>query len=319
MFNQEIIESLFLELSSQFSNAFRNGEDAAADLLATTMKVNTKNVDFSWLGDQPEMRKWIGQRVIRQLKNFRYSATYEEYELTLAVKKMDILDNNLGHYSIQSFNGGEGARLLRPRLIGEAINAGETLPCYDGQNFFDTAHPVGDDGDVDSVSNLFNNGGTSAANPWYMADLSRGIKPIIYLDRLRPEFQSFTSMQDMHVFLNREYLFGCSSAAGTAYGLWQTMAKNENLPTVNEILATDLAMTEYRSDTKNEDGRRKYLGIKPTHIVCGPALRQRMEALLNSPHLTDYAGNPLAPGATDTLKPNPVYGKYQLIVNSWLD
>lgn len=319
MINNEIIESLFLELSSQFYNAFRQGEDPAAEALSTRLKMNTKTVDFSWLGDQPEMRKWVGQRVIRQLKNFRYSASYEEFELTLAVKKMEILDNNLSHYSIQSFSGGEGARLLKPRLIAEAINSGDSQLCYDGQNFFDTGHQVGDDGDLATVSNLLNDGGSSAANPWYMADLSRGIKPIFYLDRLAPEFQSFTSMNDMHVFMNKEFLFGCSSAAGTAYGLWQTMFRNELLPTATEILATEFAMTEQRSDTKNEDGRRKYLGIKPTHIICGPALKQRMEALLNSPQITDLGGNPLAPGATDTLKPNPVYGKFQLIVNSWLD
>ena len=319
MINQELIESLFLQLSSQFHKAFDgSGEDEFVAAFATVIKSNTRTVDFSWLGESPQMRKWIGQRVINQLKNFRYEAGYEEYELTMGVKRMEILDNTLSHYSLQSFAGGQEARFLRPKLVAKALTDGETGLCYDGQPFFSASHPVGEDGDVSTVSNLKNNGGAWAATPFYMADLSKVIKPIILIDRLLPEFQSFTSMNDMHVFMNREFLFGTNSAHGTAYGLWQTCFRDEAAATVNSLLALELAMKSLTKDKKDEDGRRPFLGIRPTHIFHGLATGERLRALINSPHLTDFAGDPLAPGATDTGKANPVYKRFQLVEVSWL-
>lgn len=319
MINQELIESLFLQLSTQFHKAFDgNGEDEFVAQFATVIKSNTRTVDFSWLGERPQMREWIGQRVVNQLKNFRYEAGYKEYELTMGVKVMEILDNTLSHYSLQSFSGGQEARMLRPKLVAKALQNGDSGLCYDGHPFFYASHPVGEDGDTTAVSNLYDDGGSWAATPIYMADLSQVIKPIILNDRLAPQFQQFTSMNDEHVFKNREYLFGTNSAHGTAYGLWQTCFRSELAATVNSLLALELAMKSLTKDKKDEDGRRPYLGIKPTHIFHGISTGERMRALINSPLITDFAGNPLAPGATDTGKQNPVYKRFQLVEVSWL-
>ena len=319
MINQELIESLFLQLSSQFHKAFDgNGEDEFVAQFATVMSSNTRTIDFSWLGESPQMREWIGQRVVNQLRNFRYEAGYKEYELTMGVKVMDILDNTLSHYSLQSFAGGQEARMLRPKLVAKALTNGTTGLCYDGHPFFYASHPVGEDGDITATSNTYDAGGGWAATPFFMADLSKVIKPIILNDRLSPQFQQFTSMSDEHVFKNREYLFGTNSAHGTAYGLWQTCFRSGLPATANSLIALDLAMKSLTKDKKDEDGRRPYLGIKPTHIFHGISTGERLRRLIDSPFLTDLGGDPLSPGATDTGKSNPVYKRWQLVEVSWL-
>lgn len=322
MINQEIIESLFLELSSQFYGAFKNGEDASADALATPFPMHTKTVDFQWLGDLPDFREWIGERIVKELSNFRYTATYKEYELTLGVKMMDILDNVLSHYSLQSFAGGEEARLLRPKLIAAAYDGGDALPCYDGQNYFDASHPVGNDGDTTTASNFLNAGGASIASPWYVADLSRVVKPVLFLSRLAPMFQQFTSMETSeYVFKNKKFLFGSNAAYGTAYGLWQTCVRNEGAMTVQELMDTVDHMKDFRSDTKDEQGRRKKLGINPTHLIVarGSSNARKAQAIINSAQIAGtYTSNPVAPGASDTLKQNPMFSSLQIIESSWL-
>ena len=43
--------------------------------------------------------------------------------------------------------------------------------CYDGQNFFDTDHPVGEQGSQETVSNVQ----TGAGPAWYLLDTTRPV------------------------------------------------------------------------------------------------------------------------------------------------
>jgi phage major head subunit gpT-like protein len=275
---------------------------------------------FDWLGDSYEMREWVGPRIARQLKSFEYEVTYKEYELTHKVLRRDVIDNIIGPYNMAAFSGGTGAALLKPRLVSEALADGTSVVCYDGQFFFDTDHPVGEEGDAITVSNYFNAGGAQAAHPWYLMDLSasRAVKPIIALTREEAQYVSYQNLSDPSVFYNKEYIFGAQKSMGVAYGLWQTAARCEADITVNKIIEIDTAMSAYTGDNKNENGRRKKLGIKPTHIVFGRSQRERVKALLGSPLITTYSGDVMVPGATDSAKQNLIYGSYIPVEVSWL-
>lgn len=319
MINAEILDTLWRELSSQFQGAYRNGEDATVETFVTSMPLRTRTMRFDWLGDSHEMRKWVGPRITRQLKSFEYEVSYEEYELTHEVKRRDVIDNILGPYSLSAFSGGEGARLLKPRLVSEALDGGKTGLCYDGQPYFDDEHPVGEDGDQILVSNIYGEGGNQAAHPWYLMDLTRVVKPIIALTREEATFVSYQNLSDPSVFNNKQFIFGCQKSMGTAYGLWQTAARCEADLTVAQLIAIRLAMRAITGDNKNENGRRKLLGINPTHIVYGASNADRVEALINSPQIAGtFTADPLAPGAADTLKQNPVYKAFTPVMVSWL-
>lgn len=319
MINADILHILWKQLSKRFEEGFGAGEDKNVDSFVTTMPLGTATMRFDWLGDFHEMRKWVGPRIFKQLESKTYEAGYDEYEVSHRVKRRDIRDNTVGMYDMQAFEGGRGAALLKPRLVCEALDNGTTGLCYDGQPFFDDEHPIGEDGDESLVSNYYDAGGAQAAHPWYLADLSRGLKPIIALDREAPTYVSFQNLSDPSVFYNKEFLFGANASMGTAYGLWQQMIRCEADVTVDKLLALRLAMTEFRGDFKNEAGRRKKQGFNATHIIYGASNRDRIETILNNQQITTFSGNPLAPGGTDTGKQNPAYKAFTPLCVSWLD
>jgi len=95
------------------------------------------------------MREWIGDKVVKVLEAFKYTIVNRSFEATVAVKRDDIEDDNLGIYGPQAQQAGWSAKQLPDELVFELINGGFKNDCYDGQYFFDTDHPVGDT----SVSN----------------------------------------------------------------------------------------------------------------------------------------------------------------------
>ncbi len=313
--NRENLDTVFRGLRSDFNGAFANGEDAQADALATTVPSSTASERFDWLGDLPEMREWLGERVVKQLATFHYEVFPKDWELTIRARRKDIMDDRIGIYSLQARSGGEAARLLKVREICKALDAGDTGLCYDGQPFFDTEHPVGSDGDIALVSNFLNGGGASTASPWYVADMTRVVKPIIVVDREKPSFEAFADYTNLHTFMSNEFLYGTQARLGTGYGLWQTCVRNEGELNVDNLMATRFAMSQFTSDTKNEDGRRKKLGINGKVLVVGQANEEKAIACVNAARVVSRS-NALAVGASDTS--NPCFGLFQIIVVSWL-
>ena len=79
----------------------------------------------------------------------------------------------------------------------ELLKSGFDSPCFDGQNFFDTDHPLeGADGATVTVSNM-----QAGAGPgWCPWDVSRGVRPIIWQEREGHEFTAVNQRDDARVF-----------------------------------------------------------------------------------------------------------------------
>lgn len=58
-------------------------------------------------------------------------------------------------------------------------------------------------------------------NYWYLFDTRKPIKPFIFQEVKEPDFQSFESMTDEHVFKNKEFLYGVDSIDNAGFALWQ--------------------------------------------------------------------------------------------------
>lgn len=56
---------------------------------------------------------------------------------------------------------------------------------------------------------------------WYLLDVSRPIKPIIFQQRKKPKFISKTNENDDNVFFNKEFVYGADCRDNAGYGLWQ--------------------------------------------------------------------------------------------------
>ena len=167
------------------------------------------------------------------------------------------------------------------------LAAGFTTPCYDGQNFFDTEHPVVDEnGPVEGADGrnyrLVSNMNVPAENPgpaWYLLDTSRPIRSIIWQERENYEFQAVTSPTDHQVFMTDKYLYSVRARVNAGFGLWQMAYASRAPLNKANYEAARTAMQRQVFD------KGRPLGIKPTVLVVPPELEGAAMRLLNTEHV----------------------------------
>jgi phage major head subunit gpT-like protein len=139
--NKTNIEAVFINLKTTFNKAF----DEAPSLWAqTTMRVPSGGAqnDYAWLSRFPKMRKWLGDKVMRQLEAFKYTVINDDWEATVEVDRNDIEDDSIGIYEPQARDAGFSARQLPDEIDADLKNNAFANECYDGQFFYDTDHDV---------------------------------------------------------------------------------------------------------------------------------------------------------------------------------
>lgn len=141
--NRATITAVFVSLKTTFLNAF---DAAPSQWEKTAMKVpsGSGQNDYAWLSLFPKMKKWIGDKVIKQLEAFKYTVVNDDWEATVEVDRNDMEDDNLGIYAPQAQMAGYSARQLPDEIVADLKNNAFTNKCYDGQYFYDTDHPVGE-------------------------------------------------------------------------------------------------------------------------------------------------------------------------------
>ncbi|WP_334110868.1 Mu-like prophage major head subunit gpT family protein [Thermodesulfitimonas autotrophica] len=58
-------------------------------------------------------------------------------------------------------------------------------------------------------------------NMWFLLDVSKPIKPLIFQRRRAPQFVAKDQPDDENVFMKKEFLYGVDSRDNAGYGLWQ--------------------------------------------------------------------------------------------------
>lgn len=234
--------------------------------IATEVPSNSHSEVYGWIGEMPNMREWVGERVLNDIMSHDYTIKNKDFESTISVKRTDIEDDNFGVFGTVAQAHGESAGRHTDQLAFGALKAGTSELCYDGQSFFDTDHPVNTKhdgtGTVETVSNF--DDGTNAT--WYLLDTSRVLKPIIYQNRKNPELTAMTKLDDESVFMRNVYRWGAYKRGNSGYGFWQ-MAHASKL----ELTPRNLNAAVAKMKSRKGDGGRE-LDIKPTIIVVPPAL-----------------------------------------------
>lgn len=134
-------------LNTQFSGIYQAAYDSTTpfyESLTTRAPSNSKSNTYGWMAKLPKMREWLGERVVHRLSGRGFEIENKKFELTLAVSRDDFDDDNLGIYTPVAAAIGEEARKHPDDLLVDLMNNGHlaTATCFDGQNFFDTDHPV---------------------------------------------------------------------------------------------------------------------------------------------------------------------------------
>lgn len=264
-----------------FSTIFNQALDVAKSmygLVAMEAPSTGKSVDYKWLGDFPMMKEWLGDRVIKDLSAFHYEITNKSYEATIEVDRDDISDDQIGVYTPMIQGLAQAAKSHPDILVFALLKAGFATLCYDGQYFFDTDHPVGD--------NSVSNSGGGAGTAWYLLDLSRAIKPIILQIRKRPEFVSQDKPTDENVFMRKKYRYGVDDRKNVGFGLWQVAYASKDTLNAANYASARAAMQAF----KNEEDVP--LGIMPTHLVFPPTLESAARTILVNERDSSGASNP---------------------------
>ncbi len=236
------------------------GYTAMYTSLATVVNSTASEETYGWLGDIPKLREWIGDRHIKSLSSKGYTIKNRKFEGTIGVARDDIEDDKLGLYAPRFEMLGQSASTHPDEVLFELINAAFSTECYDGQNFFDGDHPVGQKGAEVSVSNMQ----TGTGETWILADMSRPLKPFIFQKR---RDYSFVAKEDGktsdHVFMRDEYLYGTDARVSAGFGFWQMAYGSKAELNAANLRAAFTAMKEFTDD----EGRK--LNIRPTHLITG--------------------------------------------------
>ncbi len=269
------------------------------DKVATLIPSTTSSNTYGWLGDFPQLREWVGARVIRDMKASGYSIENKLYEATLGVQRTQIEDDQYGHFGPVAMSMGQEAAQHPDRLVQAVVNAAGASTCYDGQYFFDTDHPVyanvDGTGAVTTVSNV--EAGAGAA--WYLLDCSKVLKPFIFQERTKPELEmKFDPSTSDAVFTRDQYQWGIRYRCNAGYGFWQLARKSQ---AVLDGASFEAGRTAMR--TQKGDGGRP-LGIVPNILLVPPSLEAVADRVVNVKTLT---------GGGD----NPNYGKATVVVMDW--
>lgn len=288
--NKQSLADVFTGLNTVFNNAF-SATESHLDKLASVAPSSSKEEDYCWLGSFPGMREWIGDREIHNPEAFTYSIKNRTFESTFAVSREDIEDDKLGVYKPITQQLGELSKTHPDELIFGLLKNGFSKPCYDGQYFFDTDHPVKDA----SVSNMQAGSGPA----WFLLDTTKQVKPLIFQKRRDYKLTALNNDGDENVFMRNEYVYGVDARVNAGYGLWQFAFGSKAQLNAENYAAARAAMRSMKSYS----GRP--LLIAPSIMVVGPELEDTARKLLIAQQDAAGASNIYA-------------GTAELIVTGWL-
>ena len=289
------IAGLSTGYKASFNTGFRNAPShwgKVATRVASTGSHNT----YAWLGQFPRLREWIGDRVIRELSAETYKITNKTFESTISVGRNQIEDDEFGVFNPLFEEMGYAARTHPDELLFGLVVKGFAEKCYDGQYFFDTDHPVQQDGKAASVSNVQSGSGKA----WFLLDTTRALKPFIVQERAAFEFTRLDKVENQNVFLRDSYLYGVRGRLNVGFGFWQQAFGSKADLSRDNFRAARKAMMALKSD----EGRP--LGIRPNVLLVGPS---------NS----DLARDIVLAEKTDGGKTNTDYKLVEIIETPWLD
>jgi len=295
-----LLQALNTALRKNFQdahNAMR--ETAFFNEVATTVPSTTSSNTYGWLQDFPRLREWVGDRVIKDMKEQGYEITNKLYEATLGVQRTQIEDDQFGHYTPIATNMGQEAAQHPDVLISDLIAAGFASTCYDGQYFFDTDHPVYPNPDGTGVAASTSNFVDGALAPWYLLDTRKALRPFIFQERTKPEMEmKFDPSTSDAVFTKDLFQWGIRYRCNVGFGFWQMARASKAALNAANFEAGRTAMRQVKGD-----GGRP-LGIVPNILLVPPSLESAARAIVETQFLAGGGSN-------------PNFNTAKVVVNAW--
>ncbi len=293
--NRANLADMFRGFQLLFGAAFTAAESQYGRI-AMRVPSSTAEEKYGWLGKMPRFREWVGDRVFNSLRTSDYTIKNKKWESSIEVDRTDIDDDRLGIYSPLMQALGQDSATHPDELVFALLAAGFATTCYDGQYFFDTDHPLlAADGSVTTWSNSAGGSGTA----WYLLDVRRAIKPIVFQDRKPYKLVAMQDDQDEGVFTRDVYRYGVDARNNVGYGLPQLAYASKQTLDATSFAAARAAMGSLKGDGG------KPLAIMGTLLVVPPSLEKAALEVVKAERLANGASNVMA-------------GTAEVLVSPWL-
>lgn len=155
--------------ASKFDDAYRSYNDTVIEALetiagvmdpfATMVTEEAPEVEYDWIGDLPEMREWIGERVVQLMRAEKHIIRNKDWEVTVGVARDDIRFDRFAKVRPKLMMLGGAVARKREELLTSLFLFGfddSHGVAYDGQYFFDSDHTTAGNGEGQGYSNVTN-------------------------------------------------------------------------------------------------------------------------------------------------------------------
>lgn len=143
--NQANIAAVTRTLKSIFNQALQSDPTGQViDRIMTEVPSAGAQNDYTWLGDIPEMREWLGERQYKDLMAYTYAIENKTWESSISVKREHFEDDQTWMYKAKIQELAMAYFRLKMKLVTDLLNNGFAAACFDGEFFFDDDHPTYD-------------------------------------------------------------------------------------------------------------------------------------------------------------------------------
>ncbi|WP_233007161.1 Mu-like prophage major head subunit gpT family protein [Rheinheimera faecalis] len=257
----QIIEALTVGSNAAFTQGLGT-VTPQWDKIATKVPSSGSAEFYGWLKDLPGIEEWVSDRMLVELGSNGYQIINKTYEASIKIKRTDLDDDLLGKYSVLASAWGRESALFPDKNCYGLLALGFSTLCFDGQNFFDTDHPL-ETTPATTYSNVIGDPSTDTGAPWFLIDDTQLLKPVIYQDRkaLMLEFVGATSE---YAWFNNMVAQGVDGRAGFGFSFPQiAIGSKTALTEANFELAK-----QRLAGMKKTNGTP--LGTMATTLVVGP-------------------------------------------------
>lgn len=95
LINDSALEAGFEGFKTVFNNSFEAAK-SHKDTVAMGVNSTTTKENYDWFGQFPSMRKWVSDRINKQLQSHDFRICNELFESTIHVKRTDMEDDCVG-------------------------------------------------------------------------------------------------------------------------------------------------------------------------------------------------------------------------------
>lgn len=299
------------DIFTGFKTAYDVGFEGAPSTyktIAMDVQSTAREEKYPFMNAIPQLREWLGDRVISGLQTHGFTIVNQDFESTISVGRNDIEDDRYGVFSPLFTMMGQNAKQHPDKIVYDLWSKGTSTRCYDGQNFFDTDHPI----QIGQQTTSFSNYQAGSGPTWFLVDSSRPIKPMVFQTRKPYTFTNVVRPDDFHVFMNREFIYGVDARVAAGFALWQ-LAYASNAPlTHDNYAAARAAMIGIPKDNGDK------MGVVPTHLIVPASLEAAARQVVKNETriITIETGSPSVPHSVPIS--NEWAGTAEMIMTPWL-